>query len=340
MKNQLIFSSTKQLNSKSDFLNIAFVMYVIETMELTKKFGFLVAVDKLSFEVKKGEIFGILGPNGAGKTTTIRLLTCLLSPSSGSAIVGGFDIVKDPIKVREIVGLQTENPSLYERLTAYENLDFFAEAYGVSDEQEKRKRIKDLLEFFGLWTFKDKKVGTFSRGMKQKLSIARAIVHDPDIIFLDEPTSGLDPESSREIKDLMKSLSKQGKTIVFSTHILGDAEKLCDRVMIINKGKKIALGTLEELLNNSSSKQILKITLKKLDQKIIEAIKSFRQVKEVSVSSSSSVVSIVLDDIETVTPEIVRSIVLNGGLITSVNIINQSLEDVYLKIVRGTKVEN
>ncbi|MGC8577419.1 MAG: ABC transporter ATP-binding protein [Thermoproteota archaeon] len=313
-------------------------MHAIETLELTKKFGSTVAVDKLNFEVEEGEIFGVLGPNGAGKTTTIRLLACLLSPSSGSAIVGGFDIIKDSVKVREIVGVQTENPSLYERLTAYENLDFFAEAYNVSGEQKKR-RIKELLEFFGLWEFKDKKVGTLSRGMKQKLSIARALVHDPNIIFLDEPTSGLDPESAREIKDLMKLLSKQRKTIVFSTHILGDAEKLCNRVMIINKGKKIALGALEELLS-STDKKILKITLRKLDQKVIDAIKCFEQVKEISIDDSTSVVSVVLSDVEKVTPDIIKSIVLNGGLILSVNVINQSLEDVYLKIVRGNNVEN
>lgn len=309
-------------------------MHAIETLDLTKKFGYITAVDRLNFEVEEGEIFGILGPNGAGKTTTIRLLTCLLSPSSGSATVGGFDIIKDSMKVREIVGVQTENPSLYERLTAYENLDFFAEAYNVSGEQKKR-RIKELLEFFGLWEFKDKKVGTFSRGMKQKLSIARALVHDPNIIFLDEPTSGLDPESAREIKDLMKSLSKQGKTIVFSTHILGDAEKLCNRVMIINKGKKVALGTLEELLSSITSKQVLKITLKKLDQKVIDAIRCFKQVKEIDIDDSTSVVSVVLSNVEEVTPEIVKNVVLNGGLILSVNVINQSLEDVYLKIIRG-----
>lgn len=313
-------------------------MHAIETLELTKKFGSTVAVDKLNFEVEEGEIFGVLGPNGAGKTTTIRLLTCLLAPSSGSAIVGGFDIIKDSIRVREIVGVQTENPSLYERLTAYENLDFFAEAYNVSGEQKKR-RIRELLEFFGLWEFKDKKVGTFSRGMKQKLSIARSLVHDPNIIFLDEPTSGLDPESAREIKDLMKSLSKQGKTIVFSTHILGDAEKLCNRVMIINKGKKIALGALEELLSNTN-KKILKIALRKLDQKVIDAIKCFKQVKEISVDNSTSTVSVVLNDSEEVTPEIIKSVVLNGGLILSVNVANQSLEDVYLRIVRGNNVEN
>jgi ABC-2 type transport system ATP-binding protein len=313
-------------------------MHAIETLELTKKFGSTVAVDKLNFEVEEGEIFGVLGPNGAGKTTTIRLLTCLLAPSSGSATVGGFDIIKDSIRVREIVGVQTENPSLYERLTAYENLDFFAEAYNVSGEQKKR-RIRELLEFFGLWEFKDKKVGTFSRGMKQKLSIARSLVHDPNIIFLDEPTSGLDPESAREIKDLMKSLSKQGKTIVFSTHILGDAEKLCNRVMIINKGKKIALGALEELLSNTN-KKILKIALRKLDQKIIDAIKCFKQVKEISVDNSTSTVSVVLNDSEEVTPEIIKSVVLNGGLILSVNVANQSLEDVYLRIVRGNNVEN
>lgn len=315
-------------------------MYTIEAVELTKRFGSTVAVDKLSFRVEKGEIFGLLGPNGAGKTTTIRLLTCLLSPSEGSAFVGGYDILKEPIKVRQIVGVQTENPSLYERLTPYENLEFFAEAYGISNEQERRNRIRNLLEFFGLWEHKDRKVGTFSRGMKQKLSVARAIVQDPEILFLDEPTSGLDPESSREIKDLMKSLSKQGKTIIFSTHTLGDAEKLCNKVIVINKGKKVAFGTLEEFLNSSKSQQNLRITLKEINQKVVDAVKRFKQVKEVNLDYSTSSILITLEDIEATTPEIVKSIVLNDGKILSVETTKKSLEDVYFKLMEENNDEN
>lgn len=211
---------------------------------LTKYFGSIKAVDHLTFEVGEGEIFGILGPNGAGKTTTIRMLACLIKPSEGSATVGGYDILKDAIKVRELVGILTENPSLYERLTALENMDFFAEAYGFSDKKERYRRIKDWLEFFGLWDRRNDKVVTFSKGMKQKLAIARALVHRPPILFLDEPTSGLDPESSKEIRDLMERLSRREKhTILLCTHRLEDAERLCNRVMIINQGRSIVIGS-------------------------------------------------------------------------------------------------
>lgn len=146
-------------------------MSSIEVEGLTKKFGSFVAVDNLSFKIEKGEVFGLLGPNGAGKTTTIRILACLISPSTGNARIGGYDVIREPIKVREIVGILTENPSLYERLTAYENMDFFAEAYGLSGEQEKRNKIKELLSFFDLWARRNDKVGTFSKGMNRSLQL-------------------------------------------------------------------------------------------------------------------------------------------------------------------------
>jgi len=198
----------------------------IEAEGLTKTFDSLTAVDHLSLDVREGEVFGVLGPNGAGKTTTIRMLACLILPSEGSAKVGGYDIKRDSLKVRQIVGILTENPSLYERLTAFENLDFFAEAYGLSNIQEKENRIKELLEFFELWERRNDKVATFSKGMKQKLAIARALVHKPPVLFLDEPTAGLDPEASREVRDLMERLSRHEKhTILICTHRLEDAEK-------------------------------------------------------------------------------------------------------------------
>jgi len=310
-------------------------MSSVETKGLTRRFGSLMAVDHLSFEVKEGEVFGLLGPNGAGKTTTIRMLACLISPSEGSARVGGYDIGRDSLKVRQIVGILTENPSLYERLTAYENMDFFAEAYGLSDVQEKRNRIRELLEFFELWKRRNDKVATFSKGMKQKLAIARALVHQPPILFLDEPTAGLDPESSKGIRDLMERLSQREKhTILLCTHHLEDAEKLCSRVMIINRGKSVIVGSPDELRDKIAGQPVLQVTVKKLNQKIVEAIKNLKQVKEVDVDNSASRLIITLDDVKSATPEVVRSIVYAGGMVLSVNALRPSLEEAYLKLVK------
>ena len=310
-------------------------MSSVEANELTKKFGSLTAVDHLSFEVKEGEVFGLLGPNGAGKTTTVRVLACLISPSEGSGRVGGYDIGRDSLKVRQVVGILTENPSLYERLTAYENMDFFAGAYGLSDVQEKRSRIRELLEFFELWERKNDKVATFSKGMKQKLAIARALVHKPPILFLDEPTAGLDPESSKGIRDLMERLSQREKhTILLCTHHLEDAEKLCSRVMIINRGKSVIVGSPDELRDKIAGQPTLQVTVKKLNSKIIEAVKDLKQVREVNVDDSASKLIMTLDDVKSATPEVVRSIVYAGGMILSVNALRPSLEEAYLKLVK------
>ncbi|MEM2088374.1 MAG: ABC transporter ATP-binding protein [Thermoproteota archaeon] len=300
---------------------------------LTKRFNNFMAVDNISFKVGEGEVFGLLGPNGAGKTTTIRMLACLISPSEGSASVGGYDITRMPLKVREIVGILTENPSLYERLTAYENLWFFAEAYGVSDPRERDGRIRELLDFFDLWARRSDKVGTFSRGMKQKLAIARALVHRPPIIFLDEPTVGLDPESAKEIRDLINRLSRQEKcTVLLCTHRLEDAEKLCNRVMIISRGKRIAVGTLEELAR-LVGRPVLQIALRNIDQKIVDSLKALKQVMEVNVDTQASKLTLSLVD-ESATPEIVREIVYSGGMVLSVKVVHPSLEEVYLKLVK------
>lgn len=310
-------------------------MWSIEVQELTRRFGSLTAVDHLSFEVREGEVFGLLGPNGAGKTTTVRMLACLISPSEGSAKVGGYDVVKEPLKVREVVGILTENPSLYERLTAYENMDFFAEAYGPTSAQEKRNRIRELLEFFGLWERRNDKVGTFSRGMKQKLAIARALVHKPPILFLDEPTAGLDPESSKGIRDLMERLSQHEKhTILLCTHRLEDAERLCSRVMIINRGKSIIVGTPEELRDKIGGQPVLQVMLKKMNQGTIKAVRGLKQVKEVNVDNSATRLVITVDDVKSATPEVVRSIVYADGMVLSVNVLRPSLEEAYLKLVK------
>lgn len=310
-------------------------MSSIETEGLTKRFDSLTAVDHLSFEVREGEVFGLLGPNGAGKTTTIRIFACLISPSEGSARVGGYDIRRNPMKIRQIVGILTENPSLYERLTAYENMDFFAEAYGLSNVQEKRSRVRELLEFFELWERRNDKVATFSKGMKQKLAIARALVHNPSVLFLDEPTTGLDPESSKGIRDLIEGLSQHEKhTILLCTHRLEDAERLCSRVMILNRGKSVIVGTPNALRDKIAGQFTLQITLSEVNNKIVEAVRGVKQIGEVNVDNSASKLTITLEDYESTTPKVVRNIVYAGGMILSVNVLRPSLEEAYLKLIK------
>jgi len=309
-------------------------MFSIETEGLTKRFGSLTAVDHLSFKVGEGEILGLLGPNGAGKTTTVRMLACIISPSEGSARVAGYEVSRDSLKIRQMVGILTENPSVYDRLTAYENMDFFAEAYGVSDTQERQNRIRKLLEFFELWERRNGKVATLSKGMKQKLAIARALVHEPPILFLDEPTSGLDPESAKGIRDLTKRLSHDEKrTILLCTHRLEDAEKLCNRVMIIRNGRSVIVGTPEELRNKIAGQPVLQITLRSLNRKIIEAVKELKHVREVNADDSVARLMVAVDDIEATTPEVIRSIIYADGMVLSANVVRPSLEEAYLKLV-------
>ena len=304
----------------------------IITEGLTKRFNSFTAVDHLSFEVGEGEIFGILGPNGAGKTTTIRMLACLLTPSEGTAFVGGFDVVDDSLRVREIVGILTENPSLYDRLTAMENMEFFAEAYGVSDRQARSKKIRDLLDFFDLWPRRDDKVGSYSKGMKQKLAIARALVHDPDVLLLDEPTSGLDPRSSKDIRDLMEELSRrEGQTILLCTHRLEDAERLCSRVMLINEGGMVTMGTTDELRSQIAGTPILRVRLGEVSETVVDAVRSLEGVEEVVVDGTT--LSISVNDADRVTPYIVRGVVMAGGMVQSVEVLEPSLEEIYLKLV-------
>jgi len=309
---------------------------MIETVNLSRQYGGLTAVDNVTFNVGQGEVFGFLGPNGAGKTTTIRMLACLISPTHGTATVAGYNIQKNPLKVRQSVGILTENPSLYERLTAYENMDFFAQAYGISDHIERQKRIRELLEFFNLWDRRNDKAGTFSKGMKQKLAIIRATVHKPPVLFLDEPTAGLDPASAKEIRDLMAQLSIHEKcTILLCTHHLEDAEKLCSRVMLMNKGHCILIGKPDELREKTSSRPIIQIDLTQVTNNIIQALKTNPQAKEVNTKLHEASLLISVDDARVATPEIVKTIVEADGQIIGVNTFRASLEEAYLKLIKG-----
>ncbi len=221
-------------------------MNAIEVDNLTKLFDDLTAVNHLDFEVKNGEIFGFLGPNGAGKTTTVRMLTGIIKPSFGKVSIMGLDIRQDPIRAKQIMGVVPELSNAYTDLTAWNNLQFMAELYGVPGK-DARQRAEELLGKFDLYERKDHKVGTFSKGMKQKLVLAMSLMNDPEILFLDEPTSGLDVMSARLIKDMVLELNKEGKTIFLTTHYMEEANQLCSRVAIINHGKIAAIDAPEKL---------------------------------------------------------------------------------------------
>lgn len=310
-------------------------MNSIEATSLVKTFNGLNAVNDLSLSVEEGEIFGLLGPNGAGKTTTIRMLSALIAPSSGSAQIGGFDVVENALKVREMIGILTESPSLYGRLSALENMEFFAKAYGVTDKQERDSKIRELLEFFQLWDRRQDHVGQYSKGMKQKLAIARALIHSPEILYLDEPTSGLDPKSSKDIRDLMETLTEnQRQTILLSTHRLEDAEKLCDRVMIINKGRPITVSSPRDLRKRFSSSQEVQVGVTLVDDDLIELISGLPFVVHHTPNSTDNTVSVSLGA-ESDTPLLVKALVEYGASVRFVKPLETSLEEAYLELMEG-----
>lgn len=303
----------------------------IQAEVLKKNFGSFTAVDGLSFEVREGEVFGLLGPNGAGKTTTIRMIACLISPTGGSAKVSGFSVTKEPTKVRERVGILTENPCLYERLTADENMQFFAEAYGVPTNRSK-PRIAELLDQFHLRERQSDLVAHFSKGMKQKLAIARALVHSPPVLLLDEPTASLDPESAKEVRDMITQLSNRERcSILLSTHRLEDAEKICNRVTIIHNGRSIASGSPEQLRKQMGGPPLLEIALKNSIGAAAESIRQLSTLK--SLTQNGARLLITIDDPDVATPEIVAAIVRAGGQVLSVNVFTESLEAAYLKLI-------
>jgi ABC-2 type transport system ATP-binding protein len=232
----------------------------IETRGLTKRFNNFTAVDRVDLSVQRGEIYGFLGPNGAGKTTAIRMLCTLLLPTSGSANVDGFDVVQQANEVRKRIGLVSEKLIMYPRLTALENLMFFGRLYGI-ERDALRKKSEELLEMVKLTPFKDKLVGGFSSGMRQRVNVIRAILHDPDILFLDEPTTALDPQSTRFVRDLVKDLRQRGHTIVLTTHIMEEADELSDRVCIIDHGRIMAVDTPQAFKDKYNTESLLEVFL-------------------------------------------------------------------------------
>ena len=219
---------------------------ILETINLTKKFGDFTAVNHINFKIREGEVFGLLGHNGAGKTTTLNMLAGLMLPTEGTAKVSGHDIIEAPLEARRRIGLLPDNPGNYPNLTARQNLEFFAELADLSKDVAV-KRIDELLELVGLTEWRDKKVEIFSRGMRQRLGLAQCLVRDPDVLFFDEPTLGIDPEGTREIRELIRRLAEEGKAILICSHLLNEVSRVCDRVAIMRWGKIVAMGTIPEL---------------------------------------------------------------------------------------------
>jgi len=237
--------------------------YAIQVMNLTKYYGELRVVDHISFEVYKGEVFGFLGPNGAGKTTTIRMLTGILTPNSGDVSIDGLDIIRDPIKVKTKLGVIPEMGNIYVDLTAKQNIILAGKYYGVP-RKELREKTDSLLDQFGLFERRNALVKTFSKGMKQKVNIASALVHNPEILFLDEPTLGLDVQSQRLIRNIIKEMNQRGTTVFLTTHNIEEANTLCERVGIINRGKVAAIDRPEKLRKTFEQTQSIEISFNKV----------------------------------------------------------------------------
>lgn len=301
-------------------------MKAIEVENLTKSYGDFKAVDELSFEVYKGEIFGFLGPNGAGKTTTILSMLGLVIPDKGTVRILGNDVFREPIKVKERIGFLPENATLYEELTAWRNLEFFANFYSFS-KQEKEKRIEELLNLVGLWEARYRKVKTFSKGMKQRLLLAQALINDPEVLILDEPTSGLDPEGAYLVKSIVREERKKGKTVFFSSHILSEVEELSDRVGIIVKGKLRALGTLEEIkkefmeLEGYEIKVETKQALPEIDLSGVIRMERINENKAIIFAK------------EDIREQLSELLARKGITIVSLEVEEPSLEDVFLKTI-------
>ena len=302
-------------------------MFAIETKDLTRRFGDVVAVEKLSIQVESGEVFGLLGPNGAGKSTTLNMLCTILKPTSGSALVNGLDVDREPNRVRESIGIVFQDPSVDNRLTGRENLEMHAELYGV-EKQLALSRIEELLRLVELDFRADDLVKTYSGGMRRRLEIARGLIHHPKVLFLDEPTIGLDPQTRAKIWDYIKRLTVEEEiTIILTTHYMDEAELLCDRVGIIDHGKIVALGKPSDLIRDVGEDLA---TLRIEDNSRASEFDGAPFVRRVYTGES---VSLVLNDGGSTLPKLFEYAASKGIKILSIELRRPTLNDVFLHYV-------
>lgn len=307
---------------------------MIHTEGLTKQFTKkdsppVTAVENLTLEVKSGEVFGFLGPNGAGKTTTVRMLSCLIGATRGRAWVNGLEVGKQDKAIRQNVGILTETPGMYDRLSAEYNLTVFARLYGVEDVPGQ---VNKYLRMLGLWERRLDEVGSFSKGMRQKLAIARALLHEPKLLFLDEPTSGLDPEAAKLVRDFIEELKSEGRTIFLCTHNLDEADRLCERIGIF-KTHLITVDSPANLRKQLYGRKVVFHT-KGLDPEWVEAVRGLPFVKDAQAVDNRLVVG--LDNPEDENPLIIRKLVESGAEIQFVGELRHSLEDIYLQMIHNS----
>ncbi|MDQ1254661.1 MAG: ATP-binding cassette protein [Euryarchaeota archaeon] len=305
-------------------------MKAIEVKDLTKYYGRFCAVDHITFEVEKGEFFGFLGPNGAGKTTTIQMLTGLSEPSEGTASIMGYNISRDPFHAKEHFGVVPEVSNIYEDLTAWDNLMFAGELYGMPKSARSRRAL-ELLDVFELTEFKNKKVKGFSKGMRRKLTLSMAIIHSPDILFLDEPTSGLDVQSSIKLKEILSDLNRDGTTLFLTTHTLEEANTLCDRVGIIVKGKLAVVDAPEKLKRTIQATQSVEFSFDTITPMLISDLASLPAVS--SVRKEGDKFRLYTDDPSLVATSLFEYAKVHALKIISINTLGPSLEDAFLAII-------
>jgi ABC-2 type transport system ATP-binding protein len=301
----------------------------IEVQNLHKAFGELKAVQGISFDVQEGEIFSLLGPNGAGKTTSISMLSCLLRPDEGDALVMGHSIRKDPMGVKACLGVVPQEIALYEDMSASENLSFWGKMYGLRGAG-LRKRVDEVLETIGLTDRAKDRVGKYSGGMKRRVNIGVALLHKPQVIYMDEPTVGIDPQSRRNILDSVVALKQQGMTVLYTTHYMEEAQELSDHIAIMDNGKMIASGTNAELVKIVGEMDRITVSINAESDKVLEAWKTVEGVKQVSAEDGT--LTILADDSNRVLPHLFETAALHSVRITSVAIQEPNLEAVFLHL--------
>ncbi|VVB60987.1 Trehalose/maltose import ATP-binding protein MalK [uncultured archaeon] len=308
------------------------VKYAIECKNLTKKFGNFTAVNSSDLKIKKGELFGFLGPNGAGKTTTIKILTTLLSPTFGEAKVAGFDIKTGAASVRARIGVVPQEFALFGELTPMENLWYIGELFGMKKDGLK-KRSEELLKKVELFDKKDIAAEGFSGGMKQRLSVAAGLLHTPEILFMDEPTTGLDPQSRIALRELTKSLNDSGITVVYTTHDMDEADKLCQRIAIMDAGKIKAEGTPKELKEKYGGGQKIELRLSRYDARLLEELKKISGAK--SVLNKNGIIELKIDAPKTgILHKLSRFLAEKGIEVDEIRLIESSLEDVFINLTK------
>ncbi len=307
---------------------------MITTEDLTRKFGTLVAVDNLNIEIKEGDVYGFLGPNGAGKTTTIRMLSTLIKPTSGTACIMGFDVRNEPNRARRAIGIMPERPGFYEEMSGRKQLRFYGEFYKIPREKLD-PRIEELMDKVGMSRFIDANIKTYSHGMRKRLAIAQALLHEPRILILDEPSTGLDPAGVQEFRELIRSLNGEGYTIFLSSHVLPEIQQVCNRVGILRRGQLVAEDTIDNLRDRLVEKSAARITIMAtgIDDALLERVRAIDGVAMADRSEWGMMVQAEPGTI--VQSEVNETLVRGGAKVTGFTTLQPSLEDVFLDITGG-----